>query len=1507
VSRRFQRRAAWLLLPFCGAALAIDPAGPQFDETVALRSGDEQRAFFQTFLNAKGEVQRSPIQALADSVLWANAEGKAPEVFSPWSVDAATMGDLWLGFAEAQYAVGNYALAENVLATLPEQNRKAHASRIVSLQAALSLRGVGANTAIATVAADGDATGVFNQALLAARSPGRRAEAIGKLQKLATQSAAATATRHRALLWIALLQKQGGQVREAQQTLAGIDGTSPLLHEAMLAWVALQADPEPAALAAIERHVATALPASPAAWEARDALARALLARGAISQSGETALEGFNAAFEQIERIDQQLARVSQGPLADHMGLAPLLPERNRNRLAAFGERRDNLQTLERLLNAWTPYVFSFRGRIQKDPSQFATELRDHFGGQREKLLRPDASPRDRLGLFRHDLGQLVGRPPAEGAADRLFRGLAKWELGADYPAGWSAAGDATKLQKALEQSGQLVDLINAQNPKAELADGFQPGQQLKSVAERNNAAVNEMRNLAPQLERAMRDEIVAGLKERRRLAQQWLNRFAFHAHAAFVRHDLDADEPRFAPPPELAVARAEALPPQLERIRAERKTAKSVRVNLSAVSSGLRTLSENGETRLVKADATRLQAQIAIALADAKVIAGADESVGLYQSLLKNYADLSDRAETTYQLARAQEASKRPGDALATLNSFAAAFPGDPRSREAHFRVGEMQYTNAEYALARASYEKVIAQGDSRYRDQAEFKLGWTYYKLGDYREAVNRFLVVVDRVDGGRIGDRTQKERAKDAFRAIALAFTNLEGAAEAERFLTRVGRKQYLPDIQVSVASLYLENDRVQDAANSYATLVRQYPTHPRGPDLLGGIVRAAERTGLGRLAIQQKEEFVGRYAAGTTFWNQTDADTRDRIGTDLNPFLKDLAALYHADAQQQKNTASRTRAIGYYTQLIDGFPKDKELPRTTFMRGEARFEAGEFNGALADYDRSAFEFGPHDKAAEASYAALVTSEKLIALGKTSEERRALLKNLVARSSRFSSTFAGDARVDAVLVKAGEDVLMLGEPAEAATLADNLLARNPSADIRRRAQIMLAHGLFETNVFDRAEGAYKNAIAAGGHPPELDRTLRDRLGLSIYRQGEAQRAKGEMALAAASFLRVASASPQSEIVPNAEIDGAAALLEGKRWNEAITVLERFSRDRPAHRLAATIPQRLAFAYENTGRLADAADMNEVLSKGGSDPALAAQQLQRAAELREKAGRMDLATATYERFVARFPDPVEPAVETRQKLADLATRAGDLPTRDRWLTDIIGANTRAGVSASVRVRFLAAKAHLSFGESRSADFDKIGLRLPLDKSLAEKRRAMEQAIGWFDGAAKFQILEVTTAATYRTAELYRRLARDVMDSERPSGLKPLELEQYKILLEEEALPFEDKSTKLHELNIERMATGYWDDWVRRSMASLRILSPGRYERVEATGPYFIYEIPKPVEAPLPAPPGAPGAKPAPAGAGGAPSTSTTPAGTAVPAGAPAKPTKPGQAVEKKNVKPGG
>ena len=79
-----------------------------------------------------------------------------------------------------------------------------------------------------------------------------------------------------------------------------------------------------------------------------------------------------------------------------------------------------------------------------------------------------------------------------------------------------------------------------------------------------------------------------------------------------------------------------------------------------------------------------------------------------------------------------------------------------------------------------------------------------------------------------------------------------------------------------------------------------------------------------------------------------------------------------------------------------------------------------------------------------------------------------------------------------------------------------------------------------------------------------------------------------------------------------------------------------------------------------------------------------------------------------------------------------------------------------------------------------------------------------------------------------------YRKLAADLMASERPKGLNELELEQYGILLEEQSTPFEDKALDLYIANANLAKQNIYDDSVRKSFDALAKLSPGRYNKRE-------------------------------------------------------------------------
>ena len=101
------------------------------------------------------------------------------------------------------------------------------------------------------------------------------------------------------------------------------------------------------------------------------------------------------------------------------------------------------------------------------------------------------------------------------------------------------------------------------------------------------------------------------------------------------------------------------------------------------------------------------------------------------------------------------------------------------------------------------------------------------------------------------------------------------------------------------------------------------------------------------------------------------------------------------------------------------------------------------------------------------------------------------------------------------------------------------------------------------------------------------------------------------------------------------------------------------------------------------------------------------------------------------------------------------------------------------------------------------------------------------------------YGVAEFASLATFRMGEIYRQLGGDLMASERPKGLDALALEQYELLLEEQAYPFEEKAIAIHETNMRRSWQGWYDPWIRGSFESLAALSPGRYAKRETVLAY--------------------------------------------------------------------
>lgn len=264
-----------------------------------------------------------------------------------------------------------------------------------------------------------------------------------------------------------------------------------------------------------------------------------------------------------------------------------------------------------------------------------------------------------------------------------------------------------------------------------------------------------------------------------------------------------------------------------------------------------------------------------------------------------------------------------------------------------------------------------------------------------------------------------------------------------------------------------------------------------------------------------------------------------------------------------------------------------------------------------------------------------------------------------------------------------------------------------------------------------------------------------------------------------------------------------------------------------------------KLALAYLEKQQWTQAAGEFERVAATQKDPQLAREALWQSAELHEKAadaksGSRVTAAKAYERYLKQYPLPLERGLEARWRMARFAKADGDLKREAVLMKEIYQGDLAGGGARTDRTRYLGATAALAMAEPVVAEYRKVALVEPLARNLKLKKAKMEDALKAYAVAANYGVADVTTAATYQIASLYQDFGQSMIKSERPKKLSKAEREQYDVLLEEQAFPFEEKAIELHETNVKRAAEGIYDQWVRNSFTALGKLRPARYGKTE-------------------------------------------------------------------------
>src|SRR5690349_10965518 len=648
-------------------------------------------------------------------------------------------------------------------------------------------------------------------------------------------------------------------------------------------------------------------------------------------------------------------------------------------------------------------------------------------------------------------------------------------------------------------------------------------------------------------------------------------------------------------------------------------------------------------------------------------------EAIKLYTSLLKSYPDYPRNDQVLYQLARAYETTGQPEKALATLNEIIRKYPKAPQLDEVQFRRGELLFSARDYRAAESAYHYVVTKGDkAAFLSQSLYKQGWSLFKLGLNDESLQPFSGVLDRsmlqkdtralIPLDKL-PRASKELADDTLRVMAVTFSYDEDSVAAiEKFLAARNNPAYAPVIYSRLGDLYVEKERFQDAAAVYRAYATREPNSEFSPGLSMQAIEAYRKGGFTELVLEGKREYVALYNYGTTFWQGRNKADYPNIAKELKTNLKDVATYFHAEAQKTKKADQFLEAARWYRTYLESFPDDPESFGTNYLLSETLYSAEDYQGAAAEFTKTAYNYPRNPRSAAAAYAALGSfakyEEKLDPAAKAEAHKLA-----VDAGVKFGTSFPEHPDAAGVLTRAAEDIFETKDLQRSIEVANLVLAHQPPADQpkRRIAHTIVGQSNFDLLNFAEAEKGFIAARALLPPGDKMNADLTERIASSVYRQAEAKQKAGDNLGAVDDFLRISQVAGSSKIAAQAEYDAGANLINLKEYPRAIQVLERFRANNPKSEYASDVTRKLAVAYGETGQAGQAAvEFERIALNPAESKDIQREANLQAAELYAKAGNTPKAVGMLERFVVTYPTPVADAIEARWKLAEIAGTQG-------------------------------------------------------------------------------------------------------------------------------------------------------------------------------------------------------------------------------------------------------
>jgi tetratricopeptide (TPR) repeat protein len=775
--------------------------------------------------------------------------------------------------------------------------------------------------------------------------------------------------------------------------------------------------------------------------------------------------------------------------------------------------------------------------------------------------------------------------------------------------------------------------------------------------------------------------------------------------------------------------------------------------------------------------------------------------------------------------------------NSLATLTKLSEAYPTSPHYAEAQFRIGESAFMTGDYITAEDAYSEAIftSVGDVFY-ERSLFKRGWSRYKQGLYIEAADDYMAAlkIHNFEDYEHLSRSEKDQFDEYFRAIGLAFANLESAEPLQNYFSDEADFQYLYHTYTVISNIYVKQERYSDAVATLEQFISANPNSPKVPLAQLGSLNIWKVGGFRSRFQSALESFYTAYHPKSRYWSERENSAEQKPVFDaLREYSLLVAAFYQETYYQeakQKNKAKEafTQANSWYQRYLEHYAAYARQDKIYNLYAELLSAENQLEEALGYFELAAYD-GDIVLNKEAAYATIDISHKL---HQQQPSTPLWLDKHIHYSLTSAQLYPNDSRYHGVALHAAELAFTNERYSDVITLT-NTLSDNAAAQLLYSASTIKAQAYVKLEEYQQAETIFSDLLTQKLTRAE-QRKQQDNLALTIYQQAELQLKRQEPEQAIQNFARVAQQVPSSDIAPTSLYEAIALSMKYEQWDNAITYIQQFQQLYPKNALYNDASRQLSTAYLNAGEGIKAAQAFEQISAQEDNQEIKMAALWQAAELYESKNNTDAAIRSYRTYANSYTRPYPQYMEAMYKLTQLYGKTNEQDKVFFWQQKIANSDKQASRNLkNDRTNFIASSVMLELARDTHSKFTRRTLVEPLADNLRIKKKLMQDAIALYGQASAYSYANITTESTYAIGNIYQEFSSALLTSERPRHLNGEELEQYDILIEDQAFPFEEKAIEFYEINLARIkAEGTNNEWISQSYTQLATLFPVRYSR---------------------------------------------------------------------------